>query len=381
MTKSYIYRKYDILDPGVELNHLYTFMNFPVFMGCVSDPKHTDYMCDLSLYISPKTGIIQINPMVTPDIVYKQSHGSGTVGATWEKHHYEFSEFVKHYRIKNHGILELGSSHGYLMQHFTKIDSDKLDWTIVEPNYYGPKPEGLHLIRDYFTSELNIGRKFHNIVHSHVFEHIMDYDDFFKAIKAHMEPHGHMMFSIPNFDYLLKGGKYQMLNFEHTVLLREVYVDYLLRKNGFEICHKTDYGNHSIFYYVMNKGVALSMELDGKSLYEENFNSFYQTLNNQKADIVELLNVIPQKKNVFLFGGHIFSQFMLNMGLRHVHLSGILDNDTAKQGLRLYGSSLYVQNPLALARIENPSVIIRAGVYTNEIEKQLISINPNTEFL
>ena len=55
---------------------------------------------------------------------------------------------------------------------------------------------------------------------------------------------------------------------------------------------------------------------------------------------------------------------------------GILDNDPAKQGQRLYGSHLQVSSPETIANYDEPTVILRAGVYNHEIEQQLRAINP-----
>jgi hypothetical protein len=38
-------------------------------------------------------------------------------------------------------------------------------------------------------------------------------------------------------------------------------------------------------------------------------------------------------------------------------------------------------SPSLLKNIENPSVVLAAGVYTNEIKKQLLEINSNTNFV
>ena len=45
---------------------------------------------------------------------------------------------------------------------------------------------------------------------------------------------------------------------------------------------------------------------------------------------------------VYLFGAHVFSQFLIGCGFPGRARRGVLDNDPAKQGLRLYGTPLTV---------------------------------------
>ncbi|PJA01529.1 hypothetical protein COX74_02280 [bacterium (Candidatus Gribaldobacteria) CG_4_10_14_0_2_um_filter_41_16] len=78
---------------------------------------------------------------------------------------------------------------------------------------------------------------------------------------------------------------------------------------------------------------------------------------------------------IYLFGAHIFSQYLLYFGLNEKKIIKILDNSKIKRGKRLYGSSLFVENPKYIKSKPNVAVILRAGAYTDEITAQLLSIN------
>jgi len=56
-------------------------------------------------------------------------------------------------------------------------------------------------------------------------------------------------------------------------------------------------------------------------------------------------------------------------------LKGILDNCKEKQGSFLSGYSLQIYSPDIIKDLSNCIVIIKNGYYTNEISKQLLSIN------
>jgi hypothetical protein len=59
----------------------------------------------------------------------------------------------------------------------------------------------------------------------------------------------------------------------------------------------------------------------------------------------------------------------------------LLDNDPKKQGSRLYGTNMLVASPKVLGDVANPFVILKAGVYNNEIKKDILeNINESTLF-
>ena len=63
-----------------ELELLYSFNDFPIFMGCVDTPANQDLKTNMNWYIGRCNGIIQLNPLIPLEILYGKSHGSGTVG-------------------------------------------------------------------------------------------------------------------------------------------------------------------------------------------------------------------------------------------------------------------------------------------------------------
>ena len=75
-------------------------------------------------------------------------------------------------------------------------------------------------------------------------------------------------------------------------------------------------------------------------------------------------------------------RYLLEMGLNTNKIVCLLDNDPKKQGRRLYGTKLKVASPKVLAEVKDPIVILKAGVYNDEIKKDILeNINKSTEFL
>lgn len=350
------------------------FKNFPVYMGCVNTPIEDDIHQDMCISISEASGMLQLNPIVKPQYVYMESHGSGTVGQTWRDHHTAFAYYVLSHASKLGKVMEIGAGHGILHKLLRHTFSD---YTVVEPNFSGPKDEAVTYIDEYFTSKIDTGQKYDTIIHSHVFEHVTDVHDFITAIDKHLSPDGRVIFSVPNMDYLI--DKTFVLSFEHTFFLGEEYVRLLMNMHDFET-EQLYHGNHSIFFSARRKVMTC------KPLKPENVDKYgfmaWDVLD-RSLDDVRKLNLEIKKHNgpVYLFGGHIFSQFLLNIGLESYKLSCIVDNDPNKAGKRLYGSPLYVRSPKEIAPYDNPAVIVRAGVYTSEIVKQLKLINKDCVIL
>jgi hypothetical protein len=92
--------------------------------------------------------------------------------------------------------------------------------------------------------------------------------------------------------------------------------------------------------------------------------------------------MLQKDQKLYLFGAHIFSQYLISFGLNVNLLECIIDNDVNKQGKRLYGTDLKVFSPKILSKDNDPVVILKAGVYNQEIKKNILeNINSNTSFL
>ncbi len=140
--------------------------------------------------------------------------------------------------------------------------------------------------------------------------------------------------------------------------------------------------DHSIFYSTINTKKINKVKNKFKNEYIKNSELFKNYFNYFKQ-ISRKLNLKINKSNkpVYLFGAHIFSQFLINFGLNQKKIIFILDNDKIKQHKRLYGTNLIVKSPEILKKIKKPMVILKAGVYNSEIKKQLKEINHSVSII
>jgi hypothetical protein len=98
-------------------------------------------------------------------------------------------------------------------------------------------------------------------------------------------------------------------------------------------------------------------------------------------DLNEKINDQLKDRSLYLFGAHVFAQYLIQFGLNTEKIVFLLDNDPNKQGKRLYGTSLQVASPKILSSVTNPVVILKAGVYNQEIKSDILNnINSDTIF-
>ncbi len=370
-------RSKSLLTGKKNLEHLYTFKNFPVFMGCVDSSEKKDIFADMEWAICPESGIIQLRKLLPLEILYLNQHNDGT-GLIWQNMYQKFAEFIRRNNTTNN-ILEIGGAHDYLAKNYLSIEKN-VDWTIVEPHPQQITDKRVKVIEAWFDDSFKFNQPIDVIVHSHVFEHIYNPLRFLQNISNFLKNGQRQIFAFPNMLPMLRHKFTNCLNFEHTVFLTEYFIDYLLEQYGFKIIKKEYYGDpHSIFYATeKRKPIKTGGLKNHYNLYKKVFMNFI----NYHKKIVKQLNkkIVASRKPVYLFGAHIFSQYLLNFGLKSTKIISVLDNSKAKQGLRLYGTPFVVESPAILKNKGEVKVILKAGIYNEEIKKDILE-NINNEVI
>lgn len=373
-----IERKTDVVTGSSNLEDLHTLHSFPVFMGSVEHNQSQDLTADMSWSISRDSGLIQLKQLLPLDVLYQSQTTTSAIGEMWMTHHREFAAFIR--KFKPQSVLELGGAHGILSSEYHK--SQDIPWTILEPN---PAPQSgckARFIKGFFDNKFVFEDQLDTVVHSHVFEHLYEPAEFMRHLSEFILDGQFMIFSVPNMSAWLEKKYTNCINFEHTVFLSEPYIEYLLAKFGFRILEKQYVmDGHSIFYATSRDSAIKPIELasnlyaHNKALYLE-FVRYYERL----AD--ELNNQVQKcSAQVYLFGAHVFAQYLIAFGLNTDRIVSLLDNDLNKQGKRLYGTSLMVQSPKVLKSESQPIVILKAGIYNDEIKKDILdNINDSVIF-
>lgn len=383
---NYKYRDKCLITENKDLEHLSTIKKLPVFIGCTNQPEEEDIKEDMEVYISKSSGIIQLRKLLPLDLVYSHYH-SEAVGDLWDKHFYEFSNFIlKHNKSKE--ILEIGGSNGKLAEQCVDLDKN-LKWTIIEPNPSKKKfkEKNINIIKSFIEDKLELISNGATIVHSHTLEHLYDPLAFFKSITEKSRSGDIMIFSIPHLHKYLEKKFVNTLNFEHTYFITEDVADYLIKKMKYELIDKQFFNEHSIFYAIRFKGKGKlkyeNININKYYEYKEMYLNFINFIDEEVLKINKSISEFMSHNNnlkIYLFGAHIFSQFLINRGLHADKIFAIIDNSPNKIGKRLYGSSLHVINPNKLMN-SSGIVIVKAGQYQTEVVNQLKKISDYLKFI
>lgn len=347
------------------LVQIYSFKNFPIYMGISSSE---DEFADQVWGACIRCGCIQLLELIDLKKLYQRPHNPA-IGRTWAKHHEDFAEFCG----ISGKVLEIGGGNMKLARLLAKRCNS---YTVYDKGVRTEDiPEGVTVVNNFFSPEIKMAKeKYDFIIASHMIEHMYNPVDYFSKFAYALKKDGQMVFSYPNITNGIADCNNNALNFEHTYQLDLNYLQRLLNSNNIN--------------FALNKYVAYNRYNDFVSFKRSN--KIVQDTTNRLSDNINLWNTyIKQNKliasylcnrfhycqNIFLFGCHVFSQYMLEFGLKELEITGILDNDPDKQGKCLYGTNLIVSSPEVLKSLVSPIVIVRAGIYQQEICDQIKNIN------
>lgn len=362
---------------STELSPSHNIPQFPIYMGTTNRPQVEDLYHDMIFAKCELCDSIQLKELIPLDILYKESH-TGIIGATWASHHAQFCTFAEKYA---HGVVvEIGGSNLAVANRLSS--SEKIDSIMVFDNQIymeNIKSEKI-ILREEFFDVKNVPSSVSCVMHTHLIEHLYKPIEEFKKIHEAMPDNGYMLFAAPLIGRMLKRYFTNAMNFEHTYLLTEAKIDEMMTTSGFTLVEKEYFSEYAAFYAYKKTASAKKSDLKKHPEDVKIINNFVGHYLNEVKKIQAQINSSPEK--TFIFGAHIFTQYLLSFGLNEKHFCNILDNDPKKIGNRLYGTDLIVQSPKILKDVEKPTVVLKAAQYTEEIKKDIIeNINPNTRFI
>tara|TARA_R110000822_G_scaffold95140_2_gene217748 strand:+ start:1147 stop:2202 length:1056 start_codon:yes stop_codon:yes gene_type:complete len=347
---------------------------FPIFMGVTSQDKKEDVLVDMIFAKCVRCHCVQVRNLIPLEVLYKDSH-NGSVGKIWLEHHRHFSEFILKHASGN--VVELGGAHLILANHLEKSEKIKTI-TVYDTNITGAPDSEKVMTKECFFDHTTVIDTPDAIIHSHVIEHLYDPISEIKSMANLLTEGGKMIISAPLINNMLNDGFTNAMNFEHTYCLSKALLYAILANVGFEIIDECQFNKHCVFVSAQknNKVQKVTNFINDP----ECFLNFVKQNKEQIRQIKDQINT--NKENTFIFGAHIFTQFLLGFDLPETLFSKVLDNDPAKQNNRLYGTSLGVASPVILKGLESPLVVLKAAMYTEEIKRDILeNINPSTRFI
>ena len=357
-----------------KLHHIYSLDNFPLKLCCVPEPIYEKNVLSFSQCESCKT--IQLSYLLPLSVLYSDSHNTTSIGNIWKQYFKLFSEKIQPI-VENKNILEIGCPSGKIVSNVKNFNK----WFIVEPNKNLEVifPENVIFIQKFFDNDFFINDEINVIIHSHLFEHIYDFNEFLNKCYNVLSKEGEMFFGIPNMQNITESQICPFLGifFEHTCFLNNENVNILLNKNNFEVIETIYYETHSILYHCKKTNIFFKNIKPIQDYYDkftssiDIYSNFVCKSNNYIANTV---------KDVYIFGASYNTQFLISLGLDLTKIKGILDNCKEKQDKFLYGYNLKIYDPSVIIK-NNCIIIVKNGYYSHEIIKQICELNIYTDIL
>lgn len=300
--------------------------------------------------------------------IYLKNHND-LVGETWQRHLVEFSNTVAKYAQGD--VLEIGSGHGLLGQTVLRAGGKFRSWSTIEPNPLSTNSLGRE-INGWFPQDLPEDLTPTMLVHSHVFEHQESPLNFAMACWHALPPDGLVVMSLPNMDEMARNCDFNMLMFEHTTFLPHKEVLNVMNFAGFELTEKVNFEGHSYFFVFRKVQLAYSGTFKSIVTADE-FSAIAKAFRHELASFTKAANslICFSERPAFIFGAHIFAQYLAATGLAVDRLTACVDNNPNKWGERLYGSSLTVIGPHELPEKVPINILVPLASYEREVCGQL----------
>lgn len=355
-----------------KMNDIQTIENCPIYMG-ISKKSSSDIFETQNWSICCECGCVQLSKLIPMDILYKVPHNPA-IGNTWNTHFKKFSQFISADCGKN--LMEVGGGNCNL---FREIDTVfNFDSYVVCDLRCDSEDSRIDHKKEFYSS--NIDGVFDAIIHSHTMEHFYNPKDYTSLFNKNLKIGGKVYISVPDIKELLRHGHNNAINFEHTYMVNEEYVDHIMMSRGFEKSKTEHFSKFNLF-------LSYTKVSDGyndpplKNQYNEN-KKIVEDYVKEQTEFVDYANdQFINEKNKFIFGCHVTTQLLIQFGLNTDDVIGILDNDEHKKGKVLYGTSLETFCPSVLGDLDSACVIVKMGIYTKEIVEGLQKWNTNLKII
>ncbi len=357
---------------------VYTIEKMPVRIGTAENNNNYKFF-DLTYAQCNICNNIQILDLPSPFDVYEENHNKNIVGQTWVKHNIAFSNFILNEIKSECKVFEIGDPSAKIAS-LISHNKNILSWDIIEPKAEQIDIPKVNIIDGFFDKNFKTDTQYDLIVLSHAFEHLTNYAELLPAMETITNNTGKIIISVPNMQEILDAKSMPPLHlqFEHTVFLNKTNIQELFKKHNFTLRNFESFNKHSDFY-VFEKENNLTSNFENL-MPKELAQNILDIVNHKQNKINQFCQ--ENDKDIydakFIYGSHIHSQMYLRLGLNETLLTGVLDNDVAKQNKYLYGTDLKVFPVSSLKDYKNPLVLLDMGAYDQEIKNQIKENYPNT---
>lgn len=343
---------------------IYTKDNFPVCISSTSDAYDTDKFHIFELVGCNICQCVQLRNLIDPELLYKNSHNITYNTPTWSKHHKGFAKFILTNLETPELLIEIGGQNGVLAEHI--LSKISVPYTIVDLCDEPPALDNVSFINancETYDYPLNA-----TVVLSHVFEHLYNPLQFIERLsKSNVKS---VFISIPNMEQWLSNKVLSFLHVEHTYYCDSFYICDMFSRYGYKCTKQENFLNHSVWYQFDMIGCEYIAPIGYPKIIEK----FKLYISARDINLDKLFNTNP----TFIFpAGHYGQLVYHSIKGDKRNIISFLDNDPSKFGKRVYGTPCETYSPSVLKGLNglNITIILCASVYSDEIKRQLETLN------
>lgn len=365
-----------------------TLKGVPVFCNALLDSREAALNAptgDLELVMCTTCGLLY-NAAFEPDLVrysprYENSlHFSGT----FRRYARALAErLIERYGLHGKTIVEIGSGSGEFLSQLCEMGDNR--GFGFDPSHDSRRDRRVdddsgrvQIVPRLFDRNEEVGADF--LLCQHVLEHIADPADLLTTIRAGLHdprggPDATAYFEVPDAGYMLQRLALWDLIYEHCSYFTAPTLVALFEATGFTVLdHGTSFSDQYLWIEAAPSGSASGkVRVDPNPLtpLEEAASTFGQRLRREADDWSERVEKLAADGDVVVWGAGSKGVTFLNLIDTAPRITGAVDINPRKTGLRIPGTGHRVVLPAELPTDRAVHVVLMNAVYEGEVRATL----------
>ena len=354
-------------------------------VNTIKEPKFP-----LDVFFCADCGLVQIDPVVPPQDIFKDYIYFSSTSDTVHKHaQYLAQSFKERFQLHDNSfIVEIASNDGCVLNYFKKLDMNILGVEPAENIAKVAVDSGIETYIDFFNEATarKIKDKYGNadvILARHVFAHVPEIHSFMRGLKLLLNTNGVIAIEAPYLVDFVEKVEFDTIYHEHLSYLSLRPMSKLFKKYGMEIFDVEHFDIHggSLIYYISNEGtheVSLKVGQYTENEIQKGFDDidtyydFADKTSQIKAKLLYLLNQLKHDGNtIAAYGAPAKGNTLLNYcNISTDLIDYIVDKSKYKQDLYTPGTHIPVYSPERLLEDMPDYTLLLAWNFADEILEQ-----------
>ena len=344
----------------------------------------------LRLAVCTSCWLMQILDILPPAALFSDYVYFSSFSSTMLQHAKEaVRQYIEAFHLTTESfVIEIASNDGYLLKNFSEAKIPCLGIEPAENIAKVAQKNGIETINDFFNHNLSSrlaeeGRQADLVVANNVFAHVPETNDFVKALKVVLKPHGTIVLEFPYGAELIEKNEFDTIYHEHVFYFTLTPLVSLFARHALQIwdVQRTPIHGGSLRLFISHAGTRITTERVTDLLQEESgkgvcFSAYYEDFASNVLKLKEdsrnlILKLKAEGKRIAAYGASAKGSTLLNFfDLGREIIDFVVDRSTYKQGHFTPGTHLPIAAPEALLERMPEYTLLLTWNFADEILKQ-----------